>query len=129
MGRESRSKEIRRQVRLVEQQMVLPLVDTLVDVRSSVLDIVIQSGMKVVEALLEQDRDRRCGPKHARRPEREMVRGGTVDGEVVLGGRRVAVRRPRVRRVEGSEVQLPTYAWMSRTDPLGDRAVEQMIIG
>jgi transposase-like protein len=59
----------------------------------------------------------------------ETVRGGTVRGEIVLGGRRVAVRRPRVQRVEGGEVELPTYAWMRREDPLTARAVDQMLVG
>ena len=68
MGRESRSKAIRRQVRLVEKQTRLPLVDALVDVRADMLEVVVTAGMKVVEAMLEEDRVRLCGPKHARVP-------------------------------------------------------------
>jgi transposase-like protein len=58
-----------------------------------------------------------------------MVRGGTVDGELVLGGRRGAVRRPRVRRVGGGEVRLPSYERLRAEDPLDERAVEQMLVG
>lgn len=129
MGRESRSKQIRKQVRLVEEQLRLPLVDVLVDVRADMMDVVVSAGMKVVEAMLEEDRVRLCGPKHARAPGRGLVRGGTVDGELVLGGRRVAVRRPRVRRVGGREVRLPTYETLRAEDPLHERAVEQMLVG
>ena len=129
MGRESRSKETRRQVRLVEQQLRLPLVDALVDVRADMFDVVVTAGMKVVEAMLEDDRVRICGPKHARAPGREIVRGGSVDGELVLGGRRVTVRRPRARRVDGGEIRLPTYEAFRREDPLHERAVEQMLVG
>jgi transposase-like protein len=93
------------------------------------MEVVVTSGMRVVEAMLEEDRIELCGPKHARRRDREMVRGGTVNGEVALGGRRVSIRRPRVRRVEGGEVALPTYEWFSKNDPLTKRAVEQMVIG
>jgi putative transposase len=129
MGRESRSKQIRKQVRLVEEQLRLPLVDVLVDVRADMMDIVVSTGIKVVEAMLEEDRVRLCGPKHARDPGRGIVRGGTVDGELVLGGRRVAVRRPRARRVGGREVRLPTYETLGAEDPLHERAVEQMLVG
>jgi len=129
MGQESRSKATRRQVRLVEEQLRLPLVDTLVDIRADMLDVVVSAGMKVVEAMLEEDRIRICGPKHARTPDRQVVRGGTVDGELVLGGRRVAVRRPRVRRVGGKEVRLPSYERLRAEDPLHERAVEQMLVG
>jgi transposase-like protein len=129
MGKESRSKATRRQVRLVEEQLRLPLVDVLVDIRADMMDVVTTAGMRVVEAMLEEDRVRICGPKHARAPGRDVVRGGTVDGELVLGGRRVAVRRPRARRVGGAEVRLPTYETLRAEDPLHKRAVEQMLVG
>jgi transposase-like protein len=129
MGRESRSKATRRQVRVVEEQLRLPLVDVLVDIRADMMDVVTAAGIRVVEAMLEEDRVRVCGPKHARAPGRDVVRGGTVDGELVLGGRRVAVRRPRARRVGGAEVRLPTYERLRAEDPLHERAVEQMLVG
>ena len=129
MGRESRSKAIRRQVRHIEEQLRLPLVDALVDVRADMLEVVVTAGMKVVEAMLEEDRVRLCGPKHARVPGRDVTRGGTVRGELILGGRRVSVRRPRARRTGGGEVRLPTYEALRREDPLMERAVEQMLVG
>jgi transposase-like protein len=129
MGQESRSKATRRQVRLVEEQLRLPLVDTLVDIRADMMEVVVTAGMKVVEAMLEEDRVRICGPKHARAPGRDVVRGGTVDGELVLGGRRVSVRRPRARLVGGGEVRLPTYETLRAADPLHERAVGQMLVG
>ena len=48
--------------------------------------------------------------------------------EVVLGGRKVAVRRPRVRPATG-EVSLPTFERVADTDPLDRRVVEQMPVG
>jgi putative transposase len=129
MGQESRSKATRRQARLVEEQLRLPLVDALVDIRADMMEVVVAAGMKVVETMLEEDRVRICGPKHARAPGRNVVRGGTVDGELVLGGRRVAVRRPRMRRVGGGEVRLPSYERLRAEDPLNERAVEQMLVG
>lgn len=129
MGQESRSKTVRRQVRLVEEQVRLPLVEALINARADMMDVVVSAGLKVVEAMLEEDRIRVCGVKHARVPGREITRGGTVRGELVLGGRRVAIRRPRARRVDGGEVRLPAYEAFGREDPLEARAVEQMLVG
>jgi len=46
----------------------------------------------------------------------------------VLRGRKVALRRPRVRR-DGAEVPLPTFQLMASEDPLNRRVVEQMLVG
>ena len=46
----------------------------------------------------------------------------------MLGGRKVAVRRPRVRRA-GQEVSLPTVQAFTNTDPLNRRVVEQLLVG
>jgi putative transposase len=48
---------------------------------------------------------------------------------LVLGGRRVAVNRPRARGVDGHELNLPSWREWSRRDPLTERAIEQMVLG
>jgi transposase-like protein len=54
---------------------------------------------------------------------------GHAPGELVLGGRRVQVSRPRARTLDGQEVLLPSWAEFRREDPLTERAVEQMMLG
>ena len=51
-----------------------------------------------------------------------------MPSEVVLGGRKVAIRRPRARR-DGTEVALPTFQAFADRDPLNRRVVEQMLVG
>ena len=75
----------------------LPLVDLLVDTRTELLELAVRSGMKVLEAMMEEDRTALCGARYAHEPDRAASRAGSVASEVVLGGRKVAVRRPRVR--------------------------------
>jgi putative transposase len=82
----------------------------------------------VFTAMLEEDRTALCGPRYAHDAARAASRAGTVASEVVLGGRKVAIRRPRVR-TEAGEVALPTFRAMAHTDPLNRRVVEQMLIG
>jgi len=117
-----------RQVAIVPTTRHLPLVDLLVDTRTELLELAVRSGMKVLEAMMEEDRVALCGVRYAHEPQQPASRAGTVASEVVLGGRKVAVRRPRVR-ADGHEVALPTFQAMAHTDPLNRRVVEQMLVG
>jgi hypothetical protein len=53
---------------------------------------------------------------------------GTAPSEVVLGGRKVQIRRPRVR-AHGEEVALPTFQAFADTDPRNRHVVEPMLVG
>lgn len=77
---------------------------------------------------MEEDRTSLCGPRYAHVAARAASRAGTVESEVVLGGRKVAIRRPRVR-ADGREVPLPTFQTMANDDPLNRRVLEQMLVG
>lgn len=58
------------------------------------------------------------------------VRHGHEAGEVTLGGRRVAVERPRVRSADGRvELPLATYAHFADRDPLTAAVLERMLAG
>jgi putative transposase len=106
----------------------LPLVDLLVDTKTELLELALRSGLKVFTTMLEEDRTAICGPRYAHEPERPASRAGTTHSEVVLGGRKVALQRPRVRTA-GGEVALPTFEAMAATDPLDRCVVEQMLVG
>lgn len=112
----------------VESPRHLPLVDLLVDARTELFELAVRSGLKVLESMLEEDRTALCGPRYAHVADRQASRSGSVSSDVVLGGRKVVVRRPRVR-AEGREVPLPTFQAMADDDPLNRRVVEQMLVG
>ena len=97
--------------------------------RSSLHDAIVAAGMCVLSAMLEEDRVRVCGARYVRDRSRTAVRGGHVMGELAMAGRRVRVRRPRVRSVDGREVALSTWERFACDDALTTRAVEQMILG
>ena len=106
----------------------LPLVDILIDTQAELQELVVASGLKVLEAMLEEDRAAVCGPRYAHQPARQAYRTGHTPSQVVLGGRKVAIRRPRARRA-GEEVPLPTARAFANADPLNRRVVDQMLIG
>ena len=106
----------------------LPLVDLLVDTKAELYELMVRSGLQVLEAMLEEDRTALCGSRYARQAERTASRAGTVPSEVVVGGRKVAIQRPRVR-ADGHEVPLPTFQTLAQVDPLNARIVDQMLLG
>jgi transposase-like protein len=106
----------------------LPLVDLLVDTRAELMELAVASGLQVLTTMLEEDRTAICGRRYQHQEGRQASRAGTVPSEVVLGGRKVAIRRPRVR-AHGTEVSLPTFQLMASEDPLNRRIVEQMLVG
>ena len=106
----------------------LPLVELLIDTEAELFDLAVRSGLQVLDAMLEEDRTAICGPRYAHQADRTASRAGTVSSTVVLGGRKVSVRRPRVRSGR-QEVPLPTFQTMAQTDPLRRRTVEQLLVG
>lgn len=106
-------------------QLVVPLPEM---VRNELRAFVIAQGMQALALMLEEDRLALCGPAYARGRQEGAKRAGSATGELVMGGRRVRVKRPRVRDEEG-EIQLPTWLEFAAEDPLQERALEQMVLG
>ena len=97
-------------------------------VREGLHELVVRSGLGVVAAMFEADREALCGPRYEH-SEHAARRTGHVSGELAMGGRRVEMKRPRVRSVGGRELKLPTWEHFAGMDPLGERAYEQMLVG
>jgi putative transposase len=92
----------------------LPLVDLLLDTRAELMELADASGLRVFETMLEEHRTAIYGPRYQHQVERQASRARTVAGEVVLGGRKVVLRRPRVR-ANGAEVSVPAFrTWPAR---------------
>jgi hypothetical protein len=70
------------------------------------LALAVGTGLQVLQAMLAEDVARLVGPKGRHNQDRAAVRHGSEPGQVTLGGRRVRVRRPRVRSVDGTNGQL-----------------------
>jgi putative transposase len=98
-------------------------------VRRDLREFVIAAGAAALAAVLEEERTEAVGPRYAHLPARRARRAGSTRGELVMGGRRVQVRRPRARTLDGTEIRLPSWATFAAEDPLYDRAVDQMLLG
>ena len=112
------------------EEVQLALVGIAEAAREGLLALSVTAGMAVLGELMELDRVELCGPKDAKDPDREFVRNGTTATSVVLGGRRVPIRRPRVAATDGSpEPMLASFAAAVSSDLLTSVAMERMVAG
>src|SRR5881628_2210420 len=80
--------------------------------KEGLLALSVGVGLGVLAELMEEEVDEVVGLKGKHDLDRSAVRHGHEAGEVTLGGRRVAVARPRVRSADRrSELPLATYVY------------------
>jgi putative transposase len=98
--------------------------------KEGLLALSVGVGLGVLAELMDEEVVDVVGPKGKHDAERVAVRHGHEAGEVTLGGRRVAVERPRVRSADGrGEVRLATYEYFADRDPLSRSVLERMLAG
>ena len=78
----------------------------LVDIRKGLRELMVTVGLAAVMELLEADRTLLCGPRSRPQQERKASRYGYDHGKLVVGGRKISVRKPRIRSHEGGEIPL-----------------------
>ena len=94
------------------------------------LALSVGAGLRLVHELMELEVEALAGPKGRHDGGRVAKRHGCEQGSVTLGGRRVPVRRPRVKRVDdGHEVPLATYEFFACRGPLARAVMDRMLAG
>ena len=84
------------------------LASVLSNVREDLRALIVRSGLDVFRSMLEDERTKVCGPRSQPSANRSACRHGHDEGELVFGGRKIAVKRPRVRSADGKrELALP----------------------
>jgi len=121
------------QVPVVPDVVSVAMDEIAADVGEGLLAIAVGAGLQVMAAMMAADVDGLCGPRGRHDPDRGATRHGTEAGSVTLGGRRLHVRRPRVRAVGGTgtgkELPIASYEAFTGTELLGRKALEQMLAG
>jgi hypothetical protein len=96
--------------------------------KEGLLALAVGAGLQVMQVLMDESVTAICGPRGEHDPDRAGVRHGREAGSVVLGGRQVPVRRPRVRTPDKkSEVGVRAYELFASTELLGELALERMM--
>jgi putative transposase len=112
------------------EQVTVAMTEIAENMQEGLLALAVGAGLQVMQALMDADVTTLAGPKGRHDQGRTAVRHGRERGSVTLGGRRVAVTRPRVRAADGSgELSVPSYELFTSTEVLGTMALEKMLAG
>jgi putative transposase len=113
---------------VLPEQVTVAVAELAQAARDGLLALAVGTGLQVLQAMLAEDVAQLVGPRGRHNPGRTAVRHGTEPGQVTLGGRRVRVRRPRVRTADGArELPVPTYQAFASTELLDQLALERML--
>jgi transposase-like protein len=111
------------------EEIQLAMTDIAGAAREGLMAMSVAAGLAVMAVMFEAEIGQACGPKGKHDSERAAVRHGQGRGSVTLGGRRVAVTRPRARTVDGHEVPLASYTHFAAEDLLTQVVMERMLAG
>lgn len=113
----------------VTVQMPLPMLAVISGIGDDFQALCIDAGRQVLGAMMEHERTALCGPKWKPSDAREAERAGSTRSLIVLGGRKIEMKRPRLRSLAGQERELPSYRWAADEDPLDRRTMEAIASG
>ncbi len=114
---------------MVTMQMALPMLAAMSNVTHDFQALCIDAGRQVLSAMMEQERTALCGPKWIPNPQRQAGRHGNTKSLIVLGGRQIDIKRPRVRSGGAGERDLPSFQWAAERDPLDHHTMEAIACG
>jgi putative transposase len=98
--------------------------------KEGLLALSVGVGLGVVHELMELEVTEVVGPKGRHNPDRTAKRHGHEDGSMTLGGRRVPVRRPRMRTADDEhELPVRAYEHFADRDPLTRAVMDRMLAG
>src|SRR2546422_3897902 len=109
--------------------LVEPMLAGMTVTRRHLLAWVHAQGLAALDELFREEAVVLAGPKGRHQTPRTHHHWGTTATALTFGGRRLPVRRPRVRRITGGEATLPSVAAFRDRDPLTARMMQQLLAG
>ncbi len=98
--------------------------------REGLLALSVGLGLGVVHELMELEVTEVVGPKGKHDADRTAKRHGHERGSMTLGGRRVEVRRPRMRTADDEhELPVQSYEYFADRDPLTRAVMDRLLAG
>lgn len=104
-------------------QLSLPALELILQTKEQIEMLSAQAGLTIIQSLMEQEIQERCGTWGRQ----DFVRHGKQDGYVVYAGRKVSVSKPRLRRKEGRELPLASYRAFQQDGQM-QRAVARKLV-
>ena len=109
---------------------MLPLtplvIEGLAEFQGSFDRLCLRAGTAAIEAMLAADAEQLCGKRYERHGERQAYRWGLTASEISYHGGKASIRRSRVRKRGGAELELPSWKAILDADLLCRWAFNQM---
>jgi transposase-like protein len=109
--------------------LLLPMVAGMAATKQDLMTWLQEVGLEALTEVFEAEATAIAGPKGKHRKDRTHHRWGVTNTELPLGGRRIKLKRPRVRSKARGEVALPSVVRFQAADPLPDRVLNQILLG
>ncbi len=114
-------------------QLLLPMVDLIQQCRMACDELIDVAGRATIQAVLDLSAQQIAGPRQqGKQRVGDVVWYGQQAGTVMLSDRKLAVKRPRLRKKgagEGKEVEVPAYVAMQDQPRLGARMLDILMRG
>lgn len=111
---------------IFEDDRFLDLKETLKD---GLLSFCTAAGLAALHVLMEESVTELAGPKGKHDPKRNAYRHGKEAASVTLAGVNTPIKRPRVRSVDGQELEIEAYELAKSQDLLCQVALGRMLHG
>jgi len=84
-------------------QIILPFSEALFDVAKAIEQTASEAGLLLMKSFIDEEVEQLAGSRYHHDPHRQAVRWGKEEGHVIFAGRKVAMKKPRVRTADGAE--------------------------
>ena len=111
------------------KQMIMPMITGILRTKQSMFSFVQEAGLAALMEIFGQDADQMAGQKGRWNKHRAAFRWGTAPATLPFAGRNLTVPRPRLRTLDGRELELPSVKVFQRADPLAEKVMEQILAG
>ena len=110
-------------------QLSLPINDILAGVHGAVREVCGTAGLLIMQALVDEEVEEKAGTKYKQDQDQGAVRWGQEESYFLLGGKKVSMKRPRLRKRNGREVLLERFRLFQRPARIEDEIEKQVILG
>lgn len=97
--------------------------------KEGLMSVCLRCGVEAFNQMMNDEAAVLAGPKGKQNSGRKAHHWGTTPAEVVLGGGKISVNRPRVRTTDQRELSLPSFRMAAREELLRETMMEGIICG
>lgn len=112
-----------------EGQFLLPMVELIETAQMAVDEVIDVAGRATIEAVLQLSAQEIAGAKHQGKAGGDIRWHGQQAGVVPLSNRKLRIRKPRLRRKHGGEVEVPAYEALQTNSTLASRMLDILLRG